>query len=451
MHKKTQNPREAALLILDEIYQRGAYANLALNKGLRGASLSALDRKLATELVYGTVKTTGTLDWYLCKVINRPFRKMAPRLRTILRMGAFQILYLERIPDSAAVNESANLTRQYVNESSVKLVNGVLRQLSRTKSQWKFPEGEGHELEHIALSCFHPEWLVRRWKFRFGLDEAEAMCRYDNEIPPVCLRVNTWKISREAMQEKLASIGVSTEKSRWSPDGLVCRHVPSLEALMRTYGSCLYIQDESSMLDAAVLNPQPGDKVLDFCSAPGGKTTHLAQKMQNEGCLIAMDIHEHKLRLVEENASRLGFTCITTLLHDGTEPLAGWEKKADKVLVDAPCSGLGVLNRRAEARWTKQEKSLSQFPPLQKKILTQAARCVKEGGRLLYSTCTLEQDENSRVRTAFLESHPDFRSVPFPHPITGERVNELQILPWRDGIDGFYLCLFERKHEEHKE
>ena len=363
-----QNPRELALLVLDEIYERGAYANLALNKALRGNGLSSLDRKLCTELVYGTVKTTGTLDWYLCRVINRPFRKMAPRLRTILRMGAYQILYLERIPDSAAVNECANLARYYVNENSVKLVNGVLRQLSRTKATWQFPQKEEDATLRLALTYYHPEWLVRRWKFRFGLPEAEAMCAYD----------------------------------------------------------------------------KPGDLVLDFCAAPGGKTTHLAQKMENKGKIIAMDIHDHRLTLIEENATRLGITNIRALLHDGTKPLPGFENRADAVLVDAPCSGLGVLNRRAEARWTKKERTLSQFPPLQKKILAQAAACVKPGGRLLYSTCTLERDENSRVRTAFLESHPEFRSKAFLHPVTGERVEELQILPWRDGIDGFYLALFEK-------
>lgn len=259
-----QNPRELALLVLDEIYERGAYANLALNKALRGNGLSSLDRKLCTELVYGTVKTTGTLDWYLCRVINRPFRKMAPRLRTILRMGAYQILYLERIPDSAAVNECANLARYYVNENSVKLVNGVLRQLSRTKATWQFPQKEEDATLRLALTYYHPEWLVRRWKFRFGLPEAEAMCAYDNAVPSLCLRVNTLFISRKTLLERLQADGCEVEPSKWSPDGIVCRHLPSLETLMKEWGRFLYIQDESSMLDADVLAPKPGDLVLDF-------------------------------------------------------------------------------------------------------------------------------------------------------------------------------------------
>ncbi|WP_289049033.1 16S rRNA (cytosine(967)-C(5))-methyltransferase RsmB [uncultured Acidaminococcus sp.] len=447
MNVNTKNPREAALLILQQIFLKGAYANLAMAQGLRGAPLSALDRKLATELVYGTVKTMGTLDWYLGKVVNRALRKLDPLVLVILRLGAYQILYLDRIPDSAACNESVKLTKKYVYEGAGKLVNGALRQLARTRDQWKFPEGPDHELERIALEYYHPEWLVRRWKYRYGLEEAVKLCEFDNARPVFSLRVNTLAISREALRKQLAEEGIETHVSRWSPDGLLCDTLPSLEALIQEFGRDIYIQDESSMLDGAVLDPAPGDRVIDLCSAPGGKTTHLAQKMQDRGEILALDLYEHKLALVRQNAERLGTHCIRTQKQDGTVLVPEWENTADKVLVDAPCSGLGVLNRRAEARWTKEERGLSQFPPLQKKILANGARYVKPGGRLLYSTCTLEQDENTRVRKWFLEQHPEFRTVPFPHPLTGESVEELQLLPQRDGINGFYLCLFEKTKE----
>lgn len=447
MNVTTKDPREAALLILKQTLLKGAYANLALSQGLRGAPLSALDRKLTTELVYGTVKTLGTLDWYLEKVVNRPLWKLDETLLVILRLSAYQLLFLDRIPDSAACNEGAKLARKWVNEGSVKLANGALRQLARTKNQWKLPAGEKYELTRLALRYYHPEWLIRRWKFRFGLDEAVKLCQFDNQVPPLALRVNTLKTTRESLQQRLAERGIVTRLSQWSPDGLLCDSLPSLDSLLQDFGPELYIQDESSMLDAAVLNPQPGQRVIDMCSAPGGKTTHLAQKMANQGEILALDIYDHKLELVRENAQRLGITCIKTQKADGTVVVPEWEKTADRVLVDAPCSGLGVLNRRVEARWRKEERTLSQFPPLQKKILANAARYVKVEGRLLYSTCTLERDENSRVREAFLKDQPNFAPVPFAHPLTGELVEELQILPWRDGIDGFYLCLFERKGE----
>ena len=324
-------------------------------------------------------------------------------------------------------------------------MNGALRQLARTKDQWKFPKGPEHELERIALEYYHPEWLVRRWKFRYGLEEAVKLCRFDNARPAFSFRVNTLRESRESLQEKLAEKGIETHPSRWSPDGLICDSLPSLDILVEQFGPDIYIQDESSMLDAAVLDPQPGERILDLCSAPGGKTTHLAQKMQDRGEILALDLYDHKLELVRENAHRLGIRCIRTEKQDGTVFVPEWENGADRVLVDAPCSGLGVLNRRAEARWTKEERSLSQFPPLQKKILENGARYVKPGGRLLYSTCTLEQDENTRVRKWFLENHPEFVPVPFPHPLTGESLEELQILPQRDGINGFYLCLFAKR------
>ena len=445
MKETGKNPRETALLILEQIFLKGAYANLALAQGLRRASLSLLDRKLATELVYGTVKTLGTLDWYLAKVVNRPLRKLDPLVLVILRLGAYQLLYLDRIPVSAACNESVELAKKWVHEGAAKLVNGALRKLARTKDQWKFPQGPEKELERIALEYYHPEWLIRRWKFRYGLAEAIKICEFDNARPAFSFRVNTLRDSRDGLQEKMAEKGIGTRPSCWSPDGLICDSLPSLDTLVESFGPDIYIQDESSMLDAAVLDPQPGDRVLDLCSAPGGKTTHLAQKMQDRGEILALDLYDHKLELVRENARRLGIQCIRTEKQDGTVFVPDWEESADRVLVDAPCSGLGVLNRRAEARWTKDERSLSQFPPLQKKVLENGARYVKPGGRLLYSTCTLEQDENTRVRKWFLENHPEFVPVPFSHPVTGESLEELQILPQRDGINGFYLCLFAKR------
>ena len=206
-----------------------------------------------------------------------------------------------------------------------------------------------------------------------------------------------------------------------------------------------YVQDESSMLVGAVLAPQAGETVIDMCSAPGGKTTHLAQLMQNEGIIYAGDVHEHKIKLIEENATRLGITNIKAQIQDATEFVEAWEGKADKVLVDAPCSGMGVLRRRAEARWRKTRNDLKIFPPLQLKILTNAARYVKAGGTLVYSTCTIEQAENHYLVQEFLATHPDWHIEPFAHPLTGEMVEELQLLPQKDNVDGFYICKLVKK------
>ena len=266
MKGTAKNPREAALLILEQIFLRGAYANLALAQGLRGAPLSPLDRKLTTELVYGTVKTMGTLDWYLSRVVNRPLRKLDPLVLVILRLGAYQLLYLDRIPASAACNESVKLAKKWVHEGAGKLVNGALRQLARTRDQWKFPQGPDHELERIALEYYHPEWLVRRWKFRYGLEEAVKLCAFDNARPAFSFRVNTLRDTREGLQENWRK-RASGPASQWSPDGLLCDSLPSLDDLVEGFGPDIYIQDESSMLDAAVLDPQPGNGCW-ICAVP---------------------------------------------------------------------------------------------------------------------------------------------------------------------------------------
>ncbi len=444
MISQTTNPRLGALLILNSIFLEGAYANLALSKALNGSPLDRRDKALVTELVYGTVKAQGTLDWLLAKGINRPLRKVTPIVHNILRMAVYQIFYLSKIPPSAACNEAVELAKKFGNEGMAKFVNGVLRGMIRNKEKLQFPSIEQNEPLHIALTYLHPEWLVQRWRYRFGTEDTIKLCQYDNKTPSLTMRVNTLLISREQLSEKLKAAGIEVHPSLWSKDGLICDKLPSLQELMTQFGQYIYIQDESSMLVADVLNPQEEEKVFDLCSAPGGKTTHLAQKMGNKGKITATDIYEHKLQLVQENAKRLHINIIHTELQDGSQIRAEWQGKADKVLVDAPCSGLGVLGRRAEARWTKKEKDLSKFPFLQKKILAAGASYVKVGGRLLYSTCTLERDENTRVAADFLQKHPDFKAVEFSHPLTGEKITELQLLPQKDNIDGFYLALFER-------
>lgn len=444
MISKENNPRYEALLILNKIFLEGAYGNLALNKALKNSTLDSRDKALVTELVYGTVKAKGTLDWLLAKNINRSLHKVTPVILNILRMAVYQMFYLTKIPASAACNEAVKLAKEFGHEGMGKFVNGVLRNMLRQEENMHFPSLQENEPLHIALTYLHPEWLVQRWRYRFGTEDTIKLCEYDNKTPRLVLRTNTLLISRDNLMAKLTEAGLEVEPSLWSKDGIICNKLPSLSELMIKFGKYIYIQDESSMLVADVLKPQPGEIVFDLCSAPGGKTTHLAQKMENKGKIVATDIYEHKLQLVEENAKRLHINIIKTQLQDASVENSLWVNSADKVLVDAPCSGLGVLGRRAEARWTKVEKDLSKFPFLQKKILSVGASYVKKGGQLLYSTCTLERDENTRIAADFLKNHPDFQPASFYHPLTGEKITQLQLLPQKDNIDGFYLALFER-------
>ena len=450
MEKKTNYPntaRGAAALLVRMVLEDGAYTNIALNQYLRGSSLGDLDRRLATELVYGTVKACGTLDWYLEQCVSRPLNKIAADILAILRISVYQLLYMERIPASAACNEAVKLARSVSHEGSAKFVNGVLRGLLRKQQACAFvlPDREKDDAGYLSIKYYHPRWLVKRWLGPWGKEGTEHLLAFDNSAAPVCLRVNTLVTTREQLLQDLAEAGCEVHPSKWSKDGITADKMASLNTLFNALPKHFYIQDESSMLVAPLLAAEPGMRVLDLCSAPGGKATHIAQIMQDKGEIIACDIHEHKLELIAENAKRLGLASIKPMLNDATALREEWLEKFDRVLVDAPCSGMGVLRRRAEARWRKQRKDLKLFPPLQLAILENAAQYVKKDGRLLYSTCTIEQSENHYLIEEFLAKHPEWQRTAFAHPVTGVSVDELQLLPQNDGVDGFYICVLERK------
>lgn len=434
------NGREAALLVLLQIWEEGAYTAIALNRVLRQAKLEEQDRRFATELVNGAVKARGTLDFILGQMVDRPLQKLEPVIRHILHLGLFQIFYLDRIPDSAACNESVNLSKKFSHKGTDKFVNGVLRNSIRQKVALC-----ERIQEDVSLRLSHPRWLVERWRKEFGEEEAEALCRWDNEPASLCLRVNTLMTARDAFLQDLREFGCEGEVSLWCPDGIVITRSPGLPALLQTFPHSFYVQDESSMLPAMLLHPKAGEQILDMCAAPGGKTTHIAALMENKGRVTACDIYPHKLKLIEENAKRLKLDNIKTELQDGTVLREEWTGKFDRVLVDAPCSGLGVLRRRAEARWTKREKDLREFPVLQQRILENASRYVKTGGFLVYSTCTLEENENGKQIENFLQNHREWKQAGFVHPRSKEMVKELQLYPQRDGVDGFYLTLLQRE------
>lgn len=440
--------RGGALTVLGQVLDEGAYTNLAINKYLRTHPMEAQERRLFTELVYGTVKALGTIDWYLAQCVTRPLEQLEKSVLEVLRLSAYQLLYMERIPAAAAVSEAVKLTRCVSHEGSAKFVNGVLRGLLRKQQagEINLPDPEEDDAGYLALKYYHPRWLVKRWLGPWGRAGTEALLAFNNTAAPVCLRTNTLVRTRQQLLEALAATGAEVEASRWCAEGVVVNKLGSvgLSELLEKMPYAFYVQDESSMLVAGLLAPLPGMEVLDLCSAPGGKTTHLAQLMHNAGSITACDVHEHKLALIAENAARLGISIIKPTLNDGTVLREEWLGKFDRVLVDAPCSGMGVLRRRAEARWRKQRQDLKLFPPLQLEILQNAAQYVKAGGRLVYSTCTIEQAENHYLIEEFLANNHEWQRVPFAHPISEEMVDELQILPQVDNIDGFYICVLER-------
>ena len=298
------NARAIALNILNEIYQEKAYANISLSRHLSKCSLSDQDRRFVTELVYGTVKAGDTLLWILKKFVSRPLGKIEPVIVNILRLGIYQIVFMDRIPASAACNEAVNLAKQFSNPGSAKFVNGVLRNLIRQPEKYAMPTG--NKAAEISVREQHPLWLVKKFIHTFGSEAALALCRFNNTNAPLVLRTNTLKISRSELMNELAKSGCEVSPSALTPEGIICQSHPALNKLLPLQNGLAQVQDESSILVAHVLDPQPNEFIIDTCSAPGGKTTHIAALMQNKGTIIAGDIYEHKLKLIKENAERLG-------------------------------------------------------------------------------------------------------------------------------------------------
>ncbi|AGL02241.1 16S rRNA (cytosine(967)-C(5))-methyltransferase RsmB [Desulfoscipio gibsoniae] len=439
--------RETALKVLLAVEEREAYANLALGAVLDKMNPGKLDRAFITELVYGTLRTQNTLDWALSRYLRRSLPELTAAVRNILRLGTYQILFMDRVPDSAAVNESAILARRHGHEGIVKFVNGVLRNLVRGKKQLNYPDPNEDPVQYIALRHSHPAWLVRRWLNDFGFAETEALCAANNQPAPNTVRVNTLKTSAAELIEKLATLGVKATRGQYAVDCLQLQGFVSLGGLAPFKEGLLQAQDESSILVGQAVRPAPGSRVLDVASAPGGKATHLAQLMQNQGVIMALDVHEHKIKLIEENCRRLGVQIVQPVLADARqipEKYTGW---ADYVLVDAPCSGLGVLRRRPDARWRKGEEQLAALAELQAQILESAAAVLKPGGVLVYSTCTITCEENLGQVKSFLHKHADFQweslaeLLPDSLDYTATMGRGyLQLLPHIHGLDGFFIA-----------
>lgn len=437
--------REIALGVLNEVREREAYANVALMRALERQPLSELDRRFVTELVYGTVKAGETLDWMLGRYLQRPPKKIAPVIWEILRMGAYQLFFMSKVPASAACNQAVELAKKYGHAGTVKFVNGVLRAAARQPEKAAL-DASTDDAEALARALFHPVWLVRRWLARFGAEGTRGLCRFDNESAPLSVRANAFFCGRDALTARFEQEGVAWRLSEWAPEGVVCASHLAMRDWASLREGWFQVQDESSMLVAHVVDPQPGDFVIDACSAPGGKATHLAALLGGKGRVLAADVYEHKLATVRENAARLGARNVETRLLDAALLGEAYPEAADRVLVDAPCSGLGVLRRKPDARWRKTEASLAQLPPLQARILRGAADAVKKGGVLVYSTCTIEAAENEEIVRAFLAERSDFvlEDASDFLPLRAKSGPMVQLLPQEDGVDGFFIARLRR-------
>lgn len=441
--------REVALNVLTSVDENAAYSNLLLNRSLQQAELSPADAGLVTELVYGTIARQATLDYFLNLFIKSEVKRLNPWVRSLARMSLYQIRYLDRIPAHAAVNEAVEIAKKRGHQGIASMINGVLRSVLREGDKLAIPD-DLPTAERIALQHSHPQWLVERWIAQYGEETAEAVCEANNQPPKVSIRVNALKADRDELLRELESEGRTVRASELSQSGIIVESGGNMANDHLYRDGRFSIQDESSMLVAEALAAESGMSVLDCCAAPGGKTAHIAEKMGNKGRIVANDLHEHKQGLIMEQAERLGLSCIQPSVGDAMALKDQFEPASfDRVLLDAPCSGFGVIRRKPDLRWAKTPDDTASIARLQRQMLNAVAGLVKPGGILVYSTCTIEREENQRAVAEFLRDHAEFVAEPFEVPALESLPQAggagVQILPNQFGSDGFYIARLRRR------
>ncbi|MDF2892963.1 MAG: ribosomal small subunit methyltransferase RsmB/transcription antitermination factor NusB [Clostridia bacterium] len=448
---KIVNAREAAIVIINKVLREKAYSNIALKQVLEQSGLSRVDKALVTEIVNGTLKNLIKLDYIAGQFVKMNKNKLDKHVEDILRTGIYQIMYLDRIPDSAVCNEGSNLARKYSNEGAVRFVNGVLRNVSRNKDTIKFPDKVKQPLLYLSVVYSHPEWIVEKWLGEYGFEFTEQLLNANNQVPHFTVRINRLKTNKEDLVKVLEQEGIEYSEGIYNKEALYIKGTSAIENKASFQQGLYQIQDESSMLAGLALNPQPGDLVLDVCSAPGGKATHAAELMNNNGKIIARDVYQHKLELIQQSCKRLGITIVETEIFDAKELDRKLVGKVDKVLLDAPCSGLGVLRRKPDLKWKKTPDNFDELAKLQQQMLSKAAEYVKPQGVLVYSTCTINKSENIKVVEAFLKSREDFYledlSKLLPENLASDTktTGYVEIFPNIHGIDGFFISRLRRK------
>lgn len=441
--------RVMALRVLERVQRGGAYADLTLKSALARSDLAPSDRKLTTELVYGTLRWRGRLDYLLEQVSNRNLESIESIVATILRLGAYQILFTDRIRAAAAVDQMVRCARVSGAERACGFVNAVLRRLSRESLELRLPTLDSDPLGYLTHTLSLPEWLSKRWMSRFGIRQAAALARAANQVPPMTIRANISRVSRDDLAAELRERFPDLELCRHATHGLTLngRLQPGSDSGFRS--GLFTVQDESSQAIVDLLDPQPGDRVLDVCAAPGTKTSAIAERVGAQGQVIAMDRHSKRLKMVERDARRLGLANVKTQVQDATQPLSGFtDAKFDRVLVDAPCTGLGILRRNPDARWRVKPDDPAHLGMIQLRILSAAARCVSPGGTLVYSTCSFEPEENESVIGQLLNNVSRLSLTPqltIKDNIRGliEKDGFLRCFPHQHGSDGFFGARME--------
>lgn len=431
------NPREIAMKILIDINEKDAYSNIVINRHL-DKDIDSRDESFIREVVYGVLENKLYIDYIISKASKIKLKKIHYNILEILRIGIYQIVFMDRIPDSAAVNESVKLAKKYGHRGTIGYVNGMLRSIIRDKDRFLNIDVKD-KIDYISIKYSHPKFMVERWAKEYGIGFTEDLCKKNNEVPSLNIRVNTLKISREDLRERLSQKGIKTKYGRYAYDCLIVENPQGIVDTHEFKEGLFTIQDESSMLVSQVMNPRDGSLVLDVCAAPGGKSTHMGQIMENKGMIISRDIFQHKIQLIEDNARRLGVDIIKAEIFDALNRDIDLIDKLDYCLLDAPCSGLGLIRRKPEIKWNRVEEDIKSLSDLQYRIIDNIKDYVKIGGILVYSTCTVEKEENILLIDRFIEENPGFKLIGIEDRFQN-----------RDGLDTLehgYIQLFPNIHD----
>ncbi len=436
--------RETALHLLTRIGEQGGYSHVLLDQEIKKNNLSRKDGGLLTEIVYGTLQKRDLIQYYIEPYIAKQ-KKMKPWLKWLLYMSVYQMRFLERVPDHAVIHEAVEISKKRGHKGVASLTNGVLRNVQRNGVH--NPAEISDPLERLSVQTSHPKWLVERWSKQYGLETTTKMCEANMHHLPMSVRVQPLRISREEAIDQLESDGYQVKSSVLSSQGLIITEGQILHHPLFLEGK-LSIQDQSSMLVAEMMDLKPDYTVLDACSAPGGKTTHIAEKMKDQGRVMAYDLHGKKAKLVKEKAAQLQLSSITAQQADSRNLQDKHpEASFDRILLDAPCSGLGVLRGKPDIKYHKKEEDIFSLRSIQDELLHEVSALLKPGGKMVYSTCTVDRHENEEAVKHFLTQHPDFQVDPsfpeeLPEPLQkSQGLNEygLQLFPHQWDTDGFFL------------
>lgn len=438
---RTDIARETALSVLMACRQSGAWVDGALKAALKKNALNSRDAAFASRIAYGVMQNRIYLDACLARNLKQRPEKLDPLLLDILRIGAYQLLKMDKVPASAAINEAVNMAKQHRFSWAAGLVNAVLRNVLRKKDE---PLCFTNYIEELGVTTSHPKELAERMVQLLGREEAEEFLRLNNESIPTSVQVNTLKATAEELRSALEADGVSVKAHPYLANCFEISATGNMENLKAFQDGLFTVQDAAAKLAVLAAAPKAGDNVIDTCAAPGGKSIAMAMAMENTGSILSCDVEEHKLTLIEKNAERLGVSIIKTRFADACVKDSSLIDFADLVFCDVPCSGLGIIRKKPDIRY-KDLSELAALPQIQSDILDTASAYVKRGGTLIYSTCTVLPEENEQVTDAFLARHKDFSYEPFtlPAPI-GTVEGHITLWPQRHGTDGFYICRMRR-------